>query len=205
MFQICFSPRNIYSFSKKKYPYVFLIRSANVNNVEQCGPQDTNHVANNNKVALTQPEIHNNERNREADREHAAAAAAAAAEEDRKQRDAERYGFHKESGDRERPLTKINSIKLQPQEAAGVRAAAAGPPPQAAAETDGPHLTPQVNGLGEPCQSNGSGVPSHRSPAPLEQDRSLSRTSSMQQLEQWVRTQRGRSQDDDTRRSVFFL
>lgn len=171
--------------------------------MEQCGPQETNHVANNNKALLTQPEIHNNERNREADREHAAAAAAA--EEDRKQRDAERYGFHMEGADRERPLTKINSIKLQPAEAAGVRAAAAAalaPPSQAAAETDGSHRSPQVNGSGEPCPTNDTGVPSHTSPAPLEPDRSLSRTSSMQQLEQWVRTQRGRSQDDDTRRSV---
>lgn len=179
------------------------IRLANANNVEQCGPEETNHVANNNKAQLTQPEIHNNERNREADREHAAAAAAAAAaEEDRKQRDAERYGFHKDGADRERPLTKINSIKLQPAEAAGIKAAAAALSPQTAAETDGSHRNPQVNGSGEPCPTNGTGVPSHRSPAPMEPDRSLSRTSSMQQLEQWVRTQRGRGQDDDTRRSV---
>ncbi|XP_075883525.1 pleckstrin homology domain-containing family A member 5 isoform X2 [Nelusetta ayraudi] len=177
-------------------------RSGNVNNVAQCGPQETNHVANNNKAPLTQPEIHNNERNREADREHAAAAAAAAAaEEDRKQWDAERYGFHKEGAERERPLTKINSIKLQPAQAAAVKAAAANaPPPQTgAAETDGPHRSPQVNGSEEPCPANGTGVPPHRSPAPLEPDRSLSRTSSMQQLEQWVRTQRGRGQDDDAR------
>lgn len=203
MFQISSPSQKYLLFSKKFSLRVLLIRSANANNVEQCGPQETNHVANNNKAPLTQPEIHNNERNREADREHAAAAAAAAAaEEDRKQRDAERYGFHKEGGDRERPLTKINSIKLQPAETANIKAAV--PPPQTVAETDGPHRSPQVNGSGESCQANGTGVPPHRSPAPLEQDRSLSRTSSMQQLEQWVRTQRGRTQDDDTRRSVSF-
>lgn len=164
-------------------------------NVEQCGPQETNHVANN-KPPLTQPEIQNNERNREVDREHAAAVSSTTSEEERKQRDAERYGFQKDGAERERPLTKINSIKLQPDQAAAIKANIT--LAQTPTETDGPHRSPQVNGSGEPCPANGTGAPPHRSPQ--EPDRSLSRTSSMQQLEQWVRTQRGRNQDDDTRR-----
>ncbi|KAK1888250.1 Pleckstrin like domain containing family A member 5 [Dissostichus eleginoides] len=146
-------------------------------NVEQCGPQEINNVANH-KPPLTQPEIQNNELNREADREHAAAVQSAAAEEDRKLHDAERYGFQKDGAERERPLTKINSIKLQPAQAAAVKANLAAP--QTPTEVDGLHRSPQFT--------------------PQEPDRSsLNRTSSMQQLEQWVRTQRGRSQDDDTR------
>ncbi|TNN82041.1 Pleckstrin y domain-containing family A member 5 [Liparis tanakae] len=163
--------------------------------VEQCGPQEINHVANH-RPPLTQPEIHNNQLNREVDREHAAAAPSAAADDERKRRDAERYGFQKDGVERERPLTKINSIKLQPEQAAAVKAGIASP--QTPAETDGSLRGPQVNGSGEHCPPDGSGAAPQQSPA-HEPDRSLSRTSSMQQLEHWVRTQRGRNQDDDTR------
>ncbi|KAM6926609.1 pleckstrin homology domain-containing family A member 5-like isoform 3-T3 [Lycodopsis pacificus] len=157
--------------------------------VEQCGPQEINHVANH-RPPLTQPEIQNNQLNREVDRERAAA------DEERKQRDAERYGFQKEGAERERPLTKINSIKLQPAQAAAVKANLASP--QTPTETDGSLRGPQVNGSGEHCPPDGSAVPPQQSP-PHEPDRTLSRTSSMQQLELWVRSQRGRNQDDDTR------
>ncbi|XP_034443442.1 pleckstrin homology domain-containing family A member 5-like isoform X6 [Hippoglossus hippoglossus] len=163
--------------------------------VEQCGPQEINHVANH-RPPLTQPEIQNNERNREVDLECTLSVTPDAAEEERKQRDAERYGFHKEGAERERPLTKINSIKLQPAQAAAIKANIASP--QTPTEMDGPHQSPQVNGSGEQFPADGTRVPPQRSPN-YEPDRNLSRTSSMQQLEQWVRTQRVRSQDDDTR------
>ncbi|KAL4005593.1 hypothetical protein ACER0C_005306 [Sarotherodon galilaeus] len=159
--------------------------------VEQCGPQEINHVANH----RTETEIQKNERNREVDREHAAVSPTTE-EEERKQRDAERYGFQKDGADRERPLTKINSIKLQPAQAAAIKANMTSPQPQT--EVDGSQHSPQVNGSGEQRPANGTGVPPRQS-SPHEPDRSLSRTSSMQQLEQWVRTQRGRGQDDDTR------
>ncbi|XP_059190432.1 pleckstrin homology domain-containing family A member 5-like isoform X5 [Centropristis striata] len=163
--------------------------------VEQCGPQEINHVANH-RLPLTQPEIQKNELNREADCERTAAITPTTAEEERKQRDAERYGFQKDGAERERPLTKINSIKLQPAQAAAIKANIASP--QTPTEMDGPHRSPQVNGSGEQCPADGTEVPPQRSPT-HEPDRTLSRTSSMQQLEQWVRTQRGRNQDDDTR------
>ncbi|XP_063335501.1 pleckstrin homology domain-containing family A member 5-like isoform X9 [Pelmatolapia mariae] len=159
--------------------------------VEQCGPQEINHVANH----RTETEIQKNERNREVDREHAAVSPTTE-EEERKQRDAERYGFQKDGADRERPLTKINSIKLQPAQAAAIKANMTSLQPQT--EVDGSQHSPQVNGSGEQRPANGTGVPPLQS-SPHEPDRSLSRTSSMQQLEQWVRTQRGRGQDDDTR------
>ncbi|XP_072292069.1 pleckstrin homology domain-containing family A member 5 [Eucyclogobius newberryi] len=164
--------------------------------VEQCGPQEINHVANH-RPALTQPEIQNNERNREADREHAAPVSPVSAEEVRKQRDAERYGFQQDGEERNRPLTKINSIKLQPSQAAAVTAnvVSKGTP----TETDGQHNGSQVNGGGEASPDEAPGVSTLRSPAHPEPERNLSRTSSMQQLEQWVRSQRGRGQDDDTR------
>ncbi|XP_070974424.1 pleckstrin homology domain-containing family A member 5-like isoform X9 [Oncorhynchus clarkii lewisi] len=183
--------------------------------VEQCGPQDvSNHVTQNHRPVLTRPEIQNNERNRtEADREHHTIAAittvttvTAEEEEDRKQRDAERYGFQKEGAERDRPLTKINSIKLEPDQASAV---------PADITPDGPYRAPQVNGAGD--QSPGEMMTNpqpHRTPSiqgsmtpttPTPQyphgepePRTLTRTNSMQQLEQWVRTQRVRNQDDDT-------
>ncbi|XP_041852506.1 pleckstrin homology domain-containing family A member 5-like isoform X9 [Melanotaenia boesemani] len=163
--------------------------------VEDCGPQETNHVANH-KLPLTQPEIQNNERNREADSERNTAVTSTTEEEERKQRDAERYGFQKDGVERERPLTKINSIKLQPAQAATIKANVTSPQPQT--ETDRSNYSPQVNGSGEQCPADRTAVPAHQSPT-QEPDRTLSRTSSMQQLEQWVRAQRGRNQDDDTR------
>uniref|UniRef100_UPI003AABE6E5 pleckstrin homology domain-containing family A member 5-like isoform X3 n=1 Tax=Centroberyx gerrardi TaxID=166262 RepID=UPI003AABE6E5 len=162
-------------------------------NVEQCGPQEVNHVANH-RPSLTQPEIQNNERNREADRERTTTTTGTTAEEERKQWDAERYGFQKDGAERERPLTKINSIKLQPAQAAALTANISSP--RTPAETDGPYRSPQVNGAGEQSPADPIGVPP---PPTQEPERTLSRTSSMQQLEQWVRTQRGRGQDDDTR------
>ncbi|CAL8359527.1 unnamed protein product [Lota lota] len=181
--------------------------------VEQCGPQEINHLsADTQRPPLTSPEIQNNERNREADREHPtiniptaptptpatpSTTAPSSEEQDRRQREAERYGFQNQ-----RPLTKINSIKLQPAQAAAVTAGIASRP-RTPTEADGPHrgAVPQVNGRGPGDQSpggDGAAVPTPR-PAGQEPERSLSRTSSMQQLEQWVRTQRGRGQDEDTR------
>ncbi|XP_031658051.1 LOW QUALITY PROTEIN: pleckstrin homology domain-containing family A member 5 [Oncorhynchus kisutch] len=183
--------------------------------VEQCGPQDvSNHVTQNHRPVLTRPEIQNNERNRtEADREHHTIAAittvttvTAEEEEDRKQRDAERYGFQKEGAERDRPLTKINSIKLEPDQASAV---------PADITPDGPYRAPQVNGAGDHSPGEMMTNPQpHRTPSiqgsmtpttPTPQyphgepePRTLTRTNSMQQLEQWVRTQRVRNQDDDT-------
>ncbi|XP_058500633.1 pleckstrin homology domain-containing family A member 5-like isoform X12 [Solea solea] len=171
------------------------VKRLNQLKVEQCGPQEINHVTNH-RPPLTQPEIQNNERNREVNLECTAAIAAATVEEERKQRDAERYGFQTDGAECERPLTKINSIKLQPAQAAAVQANIAAP--QSPANVDGSHRSPQVNGSGEQHPSDGASVPLRRSPT-HEPDRTLSRTSSMQQLEQWVRSQKGRNQDDDTR------
>uniref|UniRef100_A0A6Q2XU37 Pleckstrin homology domain containing A5 n=1 Tax=Esox lucius TaxID=8010 RepID=A0A6Q2XU37_ESOLU len=114
--------------------------------VDQCGPQEvTNHVIQNHQHVLTRPEIQNNERNRaEANREleptHTVTAVTmvtTATEEDRKQREAERYGFQKEGAERERPLTKINSIKLQPDQTADAAANIRDGSPQQADTPDG--------------------------------------------------------------------
>ncbi|KAM4554264.1 pleckstrin homology domain-containing family A member 5-like isoform 4-T4 [Fundulus diaphanus] len=164
-------------------------------NVEECGPKEISQVSNH-KPPLTQPEIQNNERNLQVDHERSTALTPSTEGDEQKQRDAERYGFQKAGAERERPLTKINSIKLQPAQAATIKANVTSP--QTPNETERTLHSPQVNGSGEPCKANGTRVPVQQSPI-SEPDRNLSRTSSMQQLEQWVRTQRGRGQDDDAR------
>uniref|UniRef100_A0A8C2B2T6 Pleckstrin homology domain containing, family A member 5 n=1 Tax=Cyprinus carpio TaxID=7962 RepID=A0A8C2B2T6_CYPCA len=113
--------------------------------------------------------------------------------------DAEKYGFQKE-GTVERPLTKINSIKLQPAQAAAIAAAVSSSRQLQSAAGSGQHKPPQVNGSGERGGDRSPGDMNNTMPQrTTEPERSLSRTNSMQQLEQWVRTQRTRAPDDDTR------
>ncbi|XP_026065036.1 pleckstrin homology domain-containing family A member 5 isoform X8 [Carassius auratus] len=114
-------------------------------------------------------------------------------------RDAEKYGFQKE-GAGERPLTKINSIKLQPAQAAAIAAAVSSSRQLQSAAGSSQHKPPQVNGSGERGGDRSPGDMNNTMPQrTTEPERTLSRTNSMQQLEQWVRTQRTRPPDDDTR------
>ncbi|XP_026216939.1 pleckstrin homology domain-containing family A member 5-like isoform X2 [Anabas testudineus] len=123
-------------------------------------------------------------------------------------RDGDKYGFQRDPST-ERSLTKISSIKLQPAQAAAIAAAvSASRQGQASLKVQKPA---QVNGSGvgagertgdcSTAEVDGSlaGVPV-KSPEPVQEpERGLSRTNSMQQLEHWVRTQRTRGLDDDTR------
>uniref|UniRef100_A0A673MVQ6 Pleckstrin homology domain-containing family A member 5-like n=1 Tax=Sinocyclocheilus rhinocerous TaxID=307959 RepID=A0A673MVQ6_9TELE len=120
-------------------------------------------------------------------------------------REAEKYGFQKE-GTVERPLTKINSIKLQPAQAAAISASVSSSRQLQSASGSGQYKPPQVNGSGERGGDRSPGDMSNTMPQrmtvppqPAEPERTLSRSDSMQQLEQWVRTHRTRAPDDDTR------
>ncbi|XP_053718885.1 pleckstrin homology domain-containing family A member 5 isoform X2 [Synchiropus splendidus] len=118
----------------------------------------------------------------------------------------EKYGFQRDHSG-ERTLTKISSIKLQPAQAAAIAAAvSASRQGQTALVLQKP---PQVNGSGSVTEDvTGSCSPGElehcrtaaATPAPgQEPERGLSRTNSMQQLENWVRTHRTRGVDDDAR------
>ncbi|KAM6984773.1 pleckstrin homology domain-containing family A member 5 [Aplochiton taeniatus] len=141
-------------------------------------------------------------------------------------RDGEKYGFQRDPSN-ERPLTKINSIKLQPAQAAAIAAAVSASRQGQA----GLQKAPQVNGgsgaesgertadsspedvvgtLGRapgkaqaaPNQIQGQGQSQGQGQGQgqsQEPERGISRTNSMQQLEHWVRTQKTRGQDDDNR------
>ncbi|XP_067283105.1 pleckstrin homology domain-containing family A member 5 isoform X21 [Pseudorasbora parva] len=120
-------------------------------------------------------------------------------------REGEKYGFQKE-GTLERPLTKINSIKLQPAQAAAIAAAVSSSRQLQSAAGSGQYMPSQVNGSGERGGDRSPGDMSNTMPQrmtvpsqPAEPERTLSRTNSMQQLEQWVRSHRTRAPDDDTR------
>uniref|UniRef100_A0AAY4DAL7 PH domain-containing protein n=1 Tax=Denticeps clupeoides TaxID=299321 RepID=A0AAY4DAL7_9TELE len=154
---------------------------------EHHGPQEMNNILNHR--ALTQPEIQNNERNHEREKH--------AAQKDL-ERYGERYGFQKDGGT-EQPLTKINSIKLQPAQAAAIAAAVSASRQMQAAQ----QRPPLLNGPGEPAGERSpvdAGVAGGQ-PPPLTQEpeKNLQRTGSTQQLEQWVRIQRTRGLDDETR------
>ncbi|XP_051546683.1 pleckstrin homology domain-containing family A member 5-like isoform X14 [Myxocyprinus asiaticus] len=118
-------------------------------------------------------------------------------------REGEKYGFQKE-GVVERPLTKINSIKLQPAQAAAI--AAVGSSSRQLQSGSSQYMPAQVNGSGERGGERSPGDISNTlprrttvPPPQVEPERTLSRTNSMQQLEQWVRTHRTQAPDDDTR------
>ncbi|XP_051544566.1 pleckstrin homology domain-containing family A member 5-like isoform X24 [Myxocyprinus asiaticus] len=118
-------------------------------------------------------------------------------------REGEKYAFQKE-GTLERPLTKINSIKLQPAQAAAIAAAVSS---SRQLHSGSSHYKPAlVNGSGERGGEKSPGdinntLPPRMTvpPPPVEPERTLSRTNSMQQLEHWVRTHRTQAPDDDTR------
>ncbi|KPP76594.1 pleckstrin-like domain-containing family A member 5-like, partial [Scleropages formosus] len=176
--------------------------------LEQQSTQEPNNMLNHR--VLTLPELQNNERNREASHQK-----------ELRLKDSERYGFPKDGV--ERSLTKVNSIKLQPAQSAVIQEAVAisqtadssvavatptdvpsAPPPTSQYKAP----PPQVNGSGERTVEHDLGETSdavlqgnsgNAAPPALEAERTLKRTNSMQQLEHWMRTQRGRSQEDDSR------
>uniref|UniRef100_A0A3P8PWX4 Pleckstrin homology domain containing, family A member 5 n=1 Tax=Astatotilapia calliptera TaxID=8154 RepID=A0A3P8PWX4_ASTCA len=158
---------------------------------DQRRPQELNNLLNHR--VLTRPEIQNNERNREpADAEKCATVC-------------DKYGFQRDPST-DRALTKINSIKLQPAQAAAIAAAvSASRQNQANISAQKPA---QVSGSGcgtgeqqrdcSPTEVDGNlaRVPV-KSPAPVQEpEKGLSRTNSIQQLEHWVHPQR-RGMDDN--------
>uniref|UniRef100_A0A8C7HHN9 Pleckstrin homology domain containing, family A member 5 n=1 Tax=Oncorhynchus kisutch TaxID=8019 RepID=A0A8C7HHN9_ONCKI len=160
---------------------------------------EVNNILNHNRV-LTRPEIQNNERNLESRQE---------VDKYGTLREGNKYGFQRD-GSAERPLTKINSIKLQPAQAAAIAAAVTASRQVQVSQHMAPH---QVNGSGERVgdQSPGEVVgtlgrgagKAHDPPQnqrAQEPEKSLTRTNSMRQLENWVRTQR--TQEDEDTRSI---
>ncbi|KAM8973736.1 pleckstrin homology domain-containing family A member 5 [Pelodytes ibericus] len=140
-------------------------KRVDVSKCEYTAPQEMNHVPNHR--LLIRPEANNNQRNQELVRE-----------EEKRAQEAERYGFKKEG--QERPLTKINSVRLSEYEMLAASTAQ-----YRSMRLNGPDNR-HVETQGHNSQTDGA-------------DRAIQRTSSMQQLEQWIQMQREKPPEEDSR------
>ncbi|XP_054447357.1 pleckstrin homology domain-containing family A member 5 isoform X3 [Pteronotus mesoamericanus] len=137
---------------------------------------------------LIKPEAHNNQKNKEISRN-----------EEKKALEAEKYGFQKDGQDR--PLTKINSVKLN----------------SLPTEYDG-STCPAQTGHYRPVNVNSSenktvnvsladlkgGNQPNAGPSHTEADRVIQRTNSMQQLEHWIKIQKGRGHEEEGRGVISY-
>ncbi|XP_020947929.1 pleckstrin homology domain-containing family A member 5 isoform X11 [Sus scrofa] len=142
-----------------------------------------------NHRVLIKPETQNNQKNKEMSKT-----------EEKKALEAEKYGFQKDGQDR--PLTKINSVKLN----------------SLSSEYESGSACPSQTGHYRPVNMNSSENKavnvsladlrggSHPSTGPLhtEADRVIQRTNSMQQLEQWIKIQKGRGHEEETRGVISY-
>ncbi|XP_013366887.1 PREDICTED: pleckstrin homology domain-containing family A member 5 isoform X2 [Chinchilla lanigera] len=154
---------------------------------ESAPTKETNNIPNHR--VLIKPEAQNNQRNKEISKL-----------EEKKALEAEKYGFQKDGQDR--PLTKINSVKLNslPSEYDGGPAC----PAQMAHYrpvnvSSSEHRTVNVSLADLRGGNHPSTVPLHP-----EAERVIQRTNSMQQLEQWIKTQKGRSREEETRGVISY-
>ncbi|XP_036721617.1 pleckstrin homology domain-containing family A member 5 isoform X2 [Balaenoptera musculus] len=142
-----------------------------------------------NHRVLIKPEVQNNQKNKEMSKN-----------EEKKALEAEKYGFQKDGQDR--PLTKINSVKLN----------------SLSSEYESGSTCPGQTGHYRPVNVNssenktvnvsladlrGGGHP-NTGPLHTEADRVIQRTNSMQQLEQWIKIQKGRGHEEETRGVIAY-
>lgn len=142
-----------------------------------------------NHRVLIKPEAQNNQKNKEISKN-----------EEKKALEAEKYGFQKDGQDR--PLTKINSVKLN----------------SLPSEYESASTCPAQTGHYRPVNVNSSenktvnvsladlrgGTHPNTGPPQTEADRVIQRTNSMQQLEQWIKIQKGRGHEEETRGVISY-
>ncbi|XP_041340346.1 pleckstrin homology domain-containing family A member 5 isoform X9 [Pyrgilauda ruficollis] len=155
--------------------------------VENTSPREANNISNHR--VLIKPEAQNNQRNKEVNKN-----------EEKKALEAEKYGFQKVGQDK--PLTKINSVKLNPL-GSEYRTLPISTIP-------GGHFRPvHLNGsesksVGVVLADAGDGAHHNAVPAHAESERVMQRTNSMLQLEQWIKIQRGKGQEEETRGIISY-
>ncbi|NWI21651.1 PKHA5 protein, partial [Crypturellus soui] len=154
---------------------------------ENTPPRETNNISNHR--VLIKPETQNNQKNKEVNKN-----------EEKKALEAEKYGFQKVGQDK--PLTKINSVKLNPL-GSEYRTL-----PTSTVQAG--HFRPvHLNGsehraLGGILADVGDGGHHNAAHALVESERVMQRTNSMLQLEQWIKIQRGKGQEEETRGIVSY-
>ncbi|KAK2537686.1 Plekha5 [Columba guinea] len=154
---------------------------------ENTPPQEANNISNHR--VLIKPETQNNQKNKEVIKN-----------EEKKALEAEKYGFQKVGQDK--PLTKINSVKLNPlgseYRTLPITTIKAG------------HFRPvHLNGsenktVGVVLADAGDGAQHNAFQSHLESERVIQRTNSMLQLEQWIKIQRGKGQEEETRGVISY-
>ncbi|XP_058047835.1 pleckstrin homology domain-containing family A member 5 isoform X3 [Ahaetulla prasina] len=153
---------------------------------ENTAPREVNNIPNHRE--LIKPETQNNQRNREVCKT-----------EEKKCLEAEKYGFQKVG--RDRPLTKINSVKLNSY----------GPEYgtlPASALSSGHYRPVHLNGSEKAVNlilgDSSDGIHHNAMHSHIESERVIQRTNSMLQLEQWIKIQRGKGQDEETRGIISY-
>ncbi|NWR12601.1 PKHA5 protein, partial [Paradoxornis webbianus] len=155
--------------------------------VENTSPREANNISNHR--VLIKPEAQNNQKNKDVNKN-----------EEKKALEAEKYGFQKVGQDK--PLTKINSVKLNPL-GSEYRTLPISTIP-------GGHFRPvHLNGsenksMGVVLADAGDAAHHNAVPAHAESERVMQRTNSMLQLEQWIKIQRGKGQEEETRGIISY-
>ncbi|XP_071066308.1 pleckstrin homology domain-containing family A member 5 isoform X17 [Dasypus novemcinctus] len=142
-----------------------------------------------NHRVLIKPEVQNNQKNKEISKI-----------EEKRALEAEKYGFQKDGQDR--PLTKINSVKLNslPSEYESSTAC----PAQTGYYRPGSVTSSENRTVNVSLADVRGGSHPNTGPLHMEADRVIQRTNSMQQLEQWIKIQKGRGHEEETRGVISY-
>ncbi|XP_048643204.1 pleckstrin homology domain-containing family A member 5 isoform X15 [Marmota marmota marmota] len=154
---------------------------------ESIPTKETNNIPNHR--VLIKPEAQNNQKNKEIGKI-----------EEKRALEAEKYGFQKDGQDR--PLTKINSVKLNslPSEYDSGSSCLA-----QTAHYRQVNVNSSENKIVNVSLADlrGGNYP-NTGPLHTEADRVIQRTNSMQQLEQWIKIQKGRGHEEETRGVISY-
>ncbi|XP_035203571.1 pleckstrin homology domain-containing family A member 5 isoform X13 [Oxyura jamaicensis] len=154
---------------------------------ENTPPREANNVSNHR--VLIKPEAQNNQKNKEANKN-----------EEKKALEAEKYGFQKVGQDK--PLTKINSVKLNPL---GSEYRTLPLSTVQAGHFRPVHLNGSENkAIGVVLADAGDGGQHNATQSHMESERVMQRTNSMLQLEQWIKIQRGKGQEEEARGIISY-
>ncbi|XP_040291334.1 pleckstrin homology domain-containing family A member 5 isoform X6 [Bufo bufo] len=158
-------------------------KRTDITKLDHPPPQEINHVAN--QRLLIRPETNNNQKNQEMMINRG---------DEKVFREAEKYGFQKDG--QERPLTKISSVKHHSY-ISDYDFLAANTAQYRATHVNGPESRLH-DGQGHLSEMDFRGHQRSVVSQQVETDRAIQRTNSMLQLEQWIRTQREKSPEEDT-------
>ncbi|XP_068804620.1 pleckstrin homology domain-containing family A member 5 isoform X13 [Struthio camelus] len=154
---------------------------------ESTSPREANNISNHR--VLIKPEAQNNQKSKEVNKN-----------EEKKALEAERYGFQKVGQDK--PLTKINSVKLNPL---GSEYRTLPTSTVQAGHFRPVHLNGSENkAVGVVLADTGDGGQHNAIQSHMESERVMQRTNSMLQLEQWIKMQRGKGQEEETRGVISY-